>query len=286
MAGGEDSGVAKAVWRAGPKLVEVRFPLVMGIINATPDSFHSRSRQDVETALVTAERMLGDGAGILDIGGMSTRPGAWEVSVEEELQRVVPVIEAVHKHFPQAWISVDTYRAAVAREAVQAGARMVNDIGAGMLDADMFPTVAGLGVPYVAMHMQGVPRTMQQAPHYSDVVGEVAHFLSVRLAAGHQAGIADVIIDPGFGFGKTTTHNLRLLHGLARFTALGAPVLVGLSRKRMINEILGTTPAEALNGTTVLDTVALLKGASILRVHDVKEAVQAVRLVTAVQGSA
>ena len=222
--------------------------------------------------------MLEEGAAILDIGGMSTRPGADEVPEEEELQRVLPVIQAVHQRFPQALLSVDTWRASVAREAVAAGVCMVNDIGAGLLDGAMLPTVAQLGVPYVAMHMQGTPRTMQQAPHYGDVVAEVTHFLSERLAAAHRAGIADVVLDPGFGFGKTTDHNYALFRGMQRLHALGAPLLVGISRKRMINEVLGTTPAEALNGTTVLNTLALQQGAAILRVHDVRVAVEAVRL--------
>jgi dihydropteroate synthase len=194
---------------------------------------------------------------------------------------VVPVIEAVHRRYPETWISVDTWRSSVAQEAVQAGARMVNDIGAGLLDAEMLHTVARLGVPYVAMHMQGTPRTMQDAPSYSDVAADVTHFLSARLRAAREAGIADVLIDPGFGFGKTTAHNYTLLDQLPRLTALGCPVLVGLSRKRMINEVLGTRPDDALNGTTALNTIALLNGASVLRVHDVKEAVQCVKLVRA-----
>ena len=222
---------------------------------------------------------------ILDIGGASSRPGAKEVIDEaEELGRVIPVIEALHKRFPEAWISVDTWRAKVASQAVEAGAAMVNDIGAGLLDVDMLPTVAELGVPYIAMHMQGTPRTMQQDPRYADVAAEVTLFLSERIAAAHAAGIADVLIDPGFGFGKTTAHNYTLLGALQRLVALGHPVLVGLSRKRMINEVLGTKPEEALNGTTVLNTIALLNGASILRVHDVKEAAEAIALVGQLRG--
>ncbi len=279
MAGGEDSGAQAVVWRIRNALVRLPVPAVMGIINATPDSFHQPSRQgDVDGALRTAEGMLADGARLLDIGGMSTRPGSEAVGTDAELRRVVPMVETLHKHFPHALLSIDTYRAQVARAAVEAGAALVNDIGAGLLDAAMLPTVAALGVPYIAMHMQGTPRTMQQAPQYSDVTAEVAQFLSDRLAAARAAGIADVVLDPGFGFGKTTAHNHALLHGLERIAALGAPVLVGLSRKRMINEVLDTTPADALNGTTVLHTVALLKGAAILRVHDVKEAMQAVQL--------
>lgn len=259
-------------------------PLVMGILNATPDSFHADSRVNMDEALRLAGQMLNDGATILDIGGMSTRPGSQEVEQDEELRRVIPVIEAIHQRFPSAWISIDTYRSAVAKEAVEAGAGMVNDIGAGLMDPAMLPTVAALGVPYVAMHMQGTPRTMQQAPQYTDVVAEVTFFLSERLRACRAAGIADVIIDPGFGFGKTTAQNYQLLRELDRLVALGAPLLVGVSRKRMINEVLGTTPAEALNGTSVLNTLALMGGAAVLRVHDVREAVEVVKLWKAFTG--
>jgi dihydropteroate synthase len=202
-----------------------------------------------------------------------------------ELDRVIPVIAAVKREFPDAWISVDTWRAAVAREALGAGADMVNDIGAGRWDEAMLRTVAALGVPYVAMHIQGTPATMQTDPRYDDVAEEVTLFLSERINTAHQAGIADVIVDPGFGFGKTTAHNYTLLRELPRLVALDAPVLVGLSRKRMINEVLGTKPDEALNGTTVLNTIALMQGASILRVHDVKAAVECVGLVKAFSAS-
>lgn len=267
--------------RIKDRLITLHGPAVMGILNATPDSFHGDSRVDVDGALRLAERMLTEGAAVLDIGGASSRPGSAEVDAAEELRRVLPVIAAVHARFPEALISVDTWRAAVAREAVGAGAGMVNDIGAGLLDPEMLRTVATLNVPYIAMHMQGTPATMQQAPHYDDVAAEVTHFLSERLHACHAAGIADVLVDPGFGFGKSTGHNYTLLRELPRMVALGAPVLVGVSRKRMINEVLGTSPAGALNGTTVLNTLALLGGAAVLRVHDVREAVQCVQLVQA-----
>ena len=267
--------------RIKDRLITLHGPAVMGILNATPDSFHGASRVDVDGALRLAERMLTEGAAVLDIGGASSRPGSAEVDAAEELRRVLPVIAAVHARFPEALISVDTWRAAVAREAVGAGAGLVNDIGAGLLDPEMLRTVATLNVPYIAMHMQGTPATMQQAPHYDDVAAEVTHFLSERLHACHAAGIADVLVDPGFGFGKSTGHNYTLLRELPRMVALGAPVLVGVSRKRMINEVLGTSPAGALNGTTVLNTLALLGGAAVLRVHDVREAVQCVQLVQA-----
>ena len=268
-------------FRVKDRLVPIRFPLVMGILNATPDSFHADSRVDVDGALRQAEAMLEAGAGLLDIGGASSRPGADEVPVDEELRRVLPVVEAVHARFPEAWLSVDTWRAPVAKAAVEAGAGLVNDIGAGLLDPAMLPMVARLGVPYVAMHMQGTPATMQQDPRYDDVVTEVVHFLSGRLRAAHDAGIADVLLDPGFGFGKTTAHNYALLRALPRLKLLGAPLLVGLSRKRMINQVLGTDPSEALNGTTVLNTLTLEHGADVLRLHDVREAVEAVKLVAA-----
>lgn len=273
----------QATMRVKDRLVPFRTPLVMGILNATPDSFHAASRVEVDGALRLAERMLGEGAMILDIGGASSRPGSSTVPEAEELRRVLPVIEAVHRRFPEAWLSIDTYRSSVARAAVGAGAGMVNDIGAGLLDDAMLPAVATLDVPYIAMHMQGTPVMMQQAPQYTDVAAEVTRYLSERLSACHAAGIADVIVDPGFGFGKTTKHNYYLLRELPQIVALGAPVLVGLSRKRMINEVLGIGPQDALNGTTVLNTAALLQQASILRVHDVKEAVECVQLVSAMR---
>ncbi|HNR54430.1 MAG TPA: dihydropteroate synthase [Flavobacteriales bacterium] len=266
-------------WRIKERLFTPTLPAVMGIINATPDSFHAPSRAYVDGALRLAERMISDGALILDIGGQSSRPGSTMGSAEEEMGRVLPVIDALHRRFPETLLSVDTWRAQVARAAVEQGAGMVNDIGAGILDRGMLPTVAGLHVPYIAMHMQGTPETMQRSPHYNDVAAEVTRFLSERKASAHHAGIADVILDPGFGFGKDVDHNYALLRALPRIAALGTPLLVGLSRKRMINAVLGSQPADALNGTTVLHTIALLNGAAILRVHDVKEAVECVALI-------
>ncbi|MBK8497284.1 MAG: dihydropteroate synthase [Flavobacteriales bacterium] len=278
---GEGIPPKKADWRIKDRLVEVRFPAVMGILNATPDSFHAASRVDVDAALRLAERMLLEGAAMLDIGGASSRPGSMEIDETDELRRALPVIEALHARFPEALLSIDTYRSRIARDAVAAGAGMVNDISAGTLDSGMLAAVAKMGVPYVVMHMQGTPRTMQSDPRYADVAAEVTYHLSQRLNAARSAGIPDVVLDPGFGFGKTTAHNYELLNSLERITALGAPLLVGLSRKRMINEVLGTKPEVALNGTTVLNTIALFKGASILRVHDVREAVECVTLVEA-----
>ena len=275
-------------WTLKDRVYSIERPLVMGILNATPDSFHAESRTTVDDAVTRAEQMLAEGADIIDIGGMSSRPGSEEVPSEVELDRVIPVIAAIHERHPDALLSVDTYRSVVAEAAVSVGARMVNDIGAGRLDERMMSTVAALRVPYVMMHMLGTPATMQQAPGYRHVVNDVVHFLSERMAAACDAGIADVIIDPGFGFGKTTEHNLALFNGLTSFAALGAPLLVGISRKRMINEVLGTTSQEALNGTTVLNALALQRGAAILRVHDVLPAKQAVLLhqaLSAAEGS-
>lgn len=267
------------MWCLRGRLVRVTPPVVMGVLNLTPDSFYGASRQaSVDEALRTADAMLTAGAAFLDVGGASTRPGAMEVPLEEELKRTIPVVEALHQRFPDAWISIDTWRAPVAREAVMAGASVVNDISAGRMDDTMLTAVAGLGVPYILMHMQGVPRTMQEAPEYGDVVAEILKFLSSRVLAARSAGIADIAVDPGFGFGKTTKHNFSLLKELRVLKQLGLPVLAGLSRKRMINQVLGTAPANALNGTTVLNTLALANGADMLRVHDVAPAMEAVKL--------
>jgi dihydropteroate synthase len=263
-------------------LLTVDKPLVMGIINCTPDSFFEGSRTgNVEQALAIAGRMLAEGAALLDIGGQSTRPGSVKASANEEMERIMPVIEAICREFPSALLSVDTYYAAVARAAVNAGASMVNDISAGNMDAEMLPAIAALKVPFIAMHMQGTPQTMQQNPHYENVLTTVLDFFIQKVHACRQAGISDVIIDPGFGFGKTIAHNFELLRQLEQLHVLQCPVLVGLSRKSTIYKTLGVTAAEALNGTTVLNTIALQKGAHILRVHDVKEAIEAVKLTAA-----
>lgn len=257
-------------------------PVVMGIINTTPDSFFSGSRRQMEDdVLQQAGQMLQAGAGMIDIGGQSTRPGSTRVSVDEELQRVIPAVEAIAKNFPEAFISIDTYYAKVARHAVESGACLVNDISAGTLDEALLPTVAALKVPYVLMHMKGTLETMQASAQYENVITEVFDFFSFRLPQLHAMGIYDVIADPGFGFGKTAAHNFQLLNHLDFFHQLNIPLLVGISRKGTIYKTLNITPEEALNGTTVLHTMALMKGAHILRVHDVKEAVEAVKLVQA-----
>ncbi len=262
------------------RLLIIDSPVVMGIINTNPDSFYQGSRYATEQhVLATAEKMLSDGATILDIGGQSTRPGSVQVSVQEELERVVPAIAAVHQNFPQAFISVDTYYSQVAKAAVEAGAHIINDISAGRMDENMLNTVAALKAPYVLMHMQGTQTTMQQNPQYEDVTREVLDFFIQQKAMLLGKGIHDIIIDPGYGFGKTIQHNFTLLKNQAVFKMLGCPILLGISRKSTIYKTLATNAENALNGTTVLNTIGLLKGACILRVHDVKEAVEAVQLV-------
>ncbi|MGC4103410.1 dihydropteroate synthase [Ferruginibacter sp.] len=261
------------------KIVSWDAPLVMGIINATPDSFYKGNLQD--DMLQLAGRMLSDGAGILDIGGQSTRPGSERITVEEELKRVLPVISSIHQKYPDALISIDTYYSTVAAAAVEAGAGIVNDISGGKMDPLMYATVAQLNVPYICMHMKGTPGNMQQDPQYEDVTKEVLDFFIATIDTCTKAGIKDIIIDPGFGFGKTIEHNFSLLKKLEVFQMLHRPVLAGISRKSTIYKTLGTTADQALNGTTVLNTMALMNGASILRVHDVKEAKEAVTLFTA-----
>jgi len=257
-------------------------PLVMGVINATPDSFYEDSRSEtVSDTLQMAESMLHDGADILDIGGQSTRPGSQPVDEEEELKRVIKAITAVHNRFPEAIISIDTWHAKVARESVAAGASIVNDTSAGSLDSEMLTTVSSLHVPYILMHMQGTPQTMQQSPKYSNVTAEVLDFFIQRSELLKKMGIKDIIIDPGFGFGKTVAHNFELLRNLSVFKITGLPILIGLSRKSTISKTLDITTQESLNGTTVMNTIGLLNGADIIRVHDVKEARQAVKLVEA-----
>lgn len=261
------------------KLISLQTPLVMGIINATPDSFYEgHLHGGTEGILDIAAAMLTAGAGILDIGGQSTRPGSSRIDSEEEMQRVLPVITAIHQRFPEALISIDTYYSKVAAAAVATGACMVNDISAGNMDEAMIPVVASLQVPYICMHMKGKPQTMQQQPHYDDVVKEVLDFFIYKIDECKRAGIKDIIIDPGFGFGKTIPHNFQLLSNLAVFKILERPILAGISRKGTIYKTLNIDVTEALNGTTVLNTLALHNGANILRVHDVKEAKEVVLL--------
>lgn len=261
------------------RLLDLSTPRVMGIINLTPDSFYADSRHKItDELLLSCEKMLTQGADILDLGGVSTRPGAETVTVDDELKRVLPAIEAIAKRFPEAILSIDTYWAYVAERAVQAGASIINDISAGQLDEAMCETVAKLNVPYILMHMQGTPATMQHNPQYENVVLDVLDYLVCEVAKLRALGVKDIILDPGFGFGKTVEHNFQLLQGMDALKVTGLPVLAGLSRKSMICRTLGVKPNEALNGTTALNMVALTKGAKILRVHDVKEAVECVKL--------
>lgn len=252
----------------------------MGIINVTPDSFFEGSRKGaVHEILQTAEKMLEEGATFLDVGGYSSRPGATDILLNEELDRVIDPIKAIIDRFPKAIISIDTFRSEVARAAIDAGASVINDISAGHLDKMMLSVVAELGVPYVAMHMKGTPQNMKELTKYDDLLHEVMNYFSSVIHDCNQLGIKDVIIDPGFGFAKTAEQSFDLLNKLDHFHHLDRPLLVGVSRKSMIYRTLNSTAEEALNGTSVLNTVALLKGAQILRVHDVKEAVEAIKLV-------
>ncbi|MBE0423286.1 MAG: dihydropteroate synthase, partial [Lutibacter sp.] len=251
-----------------------------GILNCTPDSFFDGGKYNNSTAIVNqVEKMLSEGATFIDVGAYSSRPGAKHISEEEELNRILPVIKLLIREFPSVLISVDTFRSQVAEQSIHHGACIVNDISAGEMDAIMFSTVAKLQVPYVMMHMQGTPQNMQQNPVYTNVVTDLLYYFSKKIAELHELGVNDIITDVGFGFGKTTEHNYRLLKHLALFKNLETPLLAGLSRKGMLYKPLGITAETALNATTAANTVALLNGASILRVHDVKEAVEAIKIV-------
>ena len=269
--------------RINNQLTTLDRPLVMGILNVTPDSFFAASRTsatDAEQLRQRVRNILDEGADIIDIGAYSTRPGADEVSADEEMRRLATALDIVRQEAPDAWLSVDTFRAEIAQNCVRDyGVNLVNDISGGTLDRAMFHTVARLGVPYVLMHLQGTPRTMQLNPHYDDPVAEVIEWLARRAQRLRELGAHDIILDPGFGFGKTLEHNYTLLDKLDYFHELELPLLVGVSRKSMIYRLLETDPDQALNGTTVVNTIALLKGAHILRVHDVHAAVEVVRIV-------
>jgi len=263
------------------KLLLLNEPWVMGILNITPNSFFPQSRIDKDKpniALERAREMIEAGAKILDVGGYSSRPGAEEVTEEEESLRVVPVIEKIKKEFPEVLISVDTFRSSVARASVEAGADIVNDISGGELDPEMISVVGQLQVPYICMHMRGTPQTMNRLTTYDNLENDILAYFNEKLISCRKAGIKDVIIDPGLGFSKTLAQNYRILKNLSYFNTINAPILIGLSRKSMIYKLLGITQEEALNGTTALNMVALMNGAKILRVHDVKEAVESVKL--------
>ena len=274
-----DSTILKSL-NVNGRLLDLSTPQVMGILNVTPDFYAgSRSRTEAEIA-ARACQILDEGASIIDIGAYSSRSNAEHISPEEEMQRLRTGLEILNRNHPDAIISVDTFRAEVARQCVEEyGAAIINDISAGEMDEQMFPTVARLNVPYIMMHMQGTPQNMQKEPHYENLLKEVFMYFARKVRQLRDLGMKDIILDPGFGFGKTLEHNYELMAHLEEFGIFELPLLVGVSRKSMIYRLFGATPQEALNGTTVLDTVALMKGADILRVHDVREAVEAVRLI-------
>ena len=263
------------------RLMDLSEPQVMGILNVTPDSFYAGSRAETEQDIIRRlHQIMDEGASIVDIGGYSSRPGAQEVSAEEEMERLRMGLKLIRKHRPDAVVSVDTFRADVAKMcAEEYGVAIINDISAGQMDEQMFPTIARLGIPYIIMHMKGTPQDMQVNPQYGHFLKEVFYYFSEKVQRLRDLGVKDIIIDPGFGFGKNLEHNYELMNHLEEFSLFELPLLVGVSRKSMIYKLLDITPQEALNGTTVLNTVALLKGANILRVHDVKEAVETVRIV-------
>lgn len=272
--------ITKKTLNVAGKLLDLSTPRVMGVLNITPDSFYEGSRFDVSADILQkAYQMVEEGATFIDVGGYSTRPNAADVPESVELERVLPVVELLKKHLPDVIVSIDTFRANVARQAVEAGAGVINDVSGGTLDAAMFDTVAKLGVPYVLMHLRGNPQTMAQLNHYQDLTAEVIQELQAQLYKLQQLGAKDIVVDPGFGFAKNIDQNFEMLNQLEAFELLERPVLVGISRKSMIWRTLQIEPAEALNGTSVLNTVALLKGAAILRVHDVRQATEAIKLV-------
>ncbi|MBC7566691.1 MAG: dihydropteroate synthase [Pedobacter sp.] len=266
------------------KLVDLAIPSVMAILNITPDSFFKRSSVvSIDDAFFRIEEYLNEGAKFIDLGAYSSRPGATDITADEELQRLIPFVEAINKRFPEAVLSIDTFRAKVAKTAIEAGAHIINDISAGSLDEEMFDTIAVLNVPYIIMHMKGNPQNMQDFAHYKNISIEVSNYFSAKIAKLRSLGVKDVIIDPGFGFSKTIDHNYELLQHLEDLHIFGLPILVGVSRKGMIHKFLKTTATAALNGTSVLNTIALLKGANILRVHDVQEAKECINLVRKMQ---
>jgi len=260
-------------------LINLSSPKVMGILNITPDSFFDGgSYKNEKDILLKTEKMLTEGATFIDVGAYSSRPGAIHISEDEELKRLLPVVDLLVKNFPKIILSIDTFRSNIAKKTIEHGATIINDISGGKMDKNMFATVAKLQVPYILMHMLGTPQTMQQNPHYKNVTQEIISFFAEQIFKLHQLQLNDVIIDVGFGFGKTIEHNYELLKNLSLFKSLDTPILAGISRKSMLYKPLETTPKKALNATTVANTIALLNGASILRVHDVKEAVEAIKI--------
>lgn len=267
-------------------LMDLETPRIMGILNVTPDSFYAGSRkQSEEEILLRARQIVDEGGGIIDIGAYSSRPDAEHISTEEEASRLKNALTLLNREMPEAIISVDTFRADIAKMCVEEyGVAIINDISAGSMDENMMPTVAKLGVPYIMMHMKGTPQNMQKNPEYDNVVKEMMYYFSEKVQRMRDLGAKDIIIDPGFGFGKTLEHNYMLMNKLEEFQIFELPILVGISRKSMIYRLLGNTPEEALNGTTVLNTISLMKGANILRVHDVKEACETVKIFNAISG--
>jgi len=260
-------------------LIDLSAPKVMGVLNITPDSFYDGGRYKNDTSILSqVEAMLNEGATFIDVGAYSSRPGADHVNEVEELKRIIPIVEILIDKFPSINISIDTFRSNVAKKCINAGAALINDISAGKLDDNMLKTVGDLGVPYIMMHMKGTPQTMQQQTNYNDLIKDIIYYFSERIAAARTHRINDVIIDPGFGFSKTLEQNYALLNKLELLNMLELPILVGVSRKSMIYKLLNTNPNEALNGTTSLNTIALLKGTKIIRVHDVKEALECIDL--------
>ena len=273
--------------KVGGEVLDLSTPAVMGILNVTPDSFYDGGSYQSEAKIIgRIHQIVEEGGRIIDVGAYSSRPGAAAVSEKEEIGRLMPAVELIRKYYPHIPVSIDTFRAKVAKEVNTCmGTVIVNDISGGTMDETMFDYVSQAGIPYVMMHIQGTPETMQKNPEYAAVVKEVGQFFRERIARLEAAGFRQIILDPGFGFGKTLQHNYELLDGMETYKSFGYPLLVGISRKSMIYKLLGGTPADALNGTTVLNTISLLKGADILRVHDVKEAVEAVKIVGAMRES-
>ena len=273
--------------KVGGEVLDFSTPAVMGILNVTPDSFYDGGSYQSEAKIIgRIHQIVEEGGRIIDVGAYSSRPGAAAVSEKEEIGRLMPAVELIRKYYPHIPVSIDTFRAKVAKEVNTCmGTVIVNDISGGTMDETMFDYVAQAGIPYVMMHIQGTPETMQKNPEYADVVKEIGQFFRERIARLEAAGFRQIILDPGFGFGKTLHHNYELLDGMETYKSFGYPLLAGISRKSMIYNLLGGTPADALNGTTVLNTISLLKGADILRVHDVKEAVEAVKIVGAMRES-
>ena len=263
------------------KLMDLSQPKVMGILNVTPDSFYAESRIQTEKDIILRlKQIIDEGASIVDIGAYSSRPNAQHISSEEEMERLRSCLKLVNKEYPDAIVSIDTFRADIAKMCVEEyGAAIINDISAGNMDKQMFTTIAQLGIPYIIMHMKGTPQNMQADPHYDNLLKEVFYYFSEKVSKLRDLGVKDIILDPGFGFGKTIEHNYQLMNHLEEFSTFELPLLVGISRKSMIYKLLETSPEEALNGTTAMNTISLLKGANILRVHDVKAAIEAVKIV-------